>query len=593
MVNLQYLGSNPVTSLQGTVVLPPGVTDLNGRGSAVAYSAATTNQYGALQLTFYVNLASSVKPGSYNYTLSLTWMTSQSLGLSQTAVLTPPPIAQLQSSFQVQGATWQKAASTNASATSTGATASTVSASPQPGSLDVPLVVSLQYLGTTSVTSVKGTLSLPSGITDLNGNPTATAYAASLSANQVITLTFNLDVASTVKPGVYNFNLDLSWTTSVSVALTQTSVVSPPPIVSATTTSFPLSLTQTNSTIVAGTQTGTSFQLTNAGTASIYSPTFSLSVSSPVVLVSIASPVPTSQLDPGKTATFVAHVTSSPSATAGIYSGTLTVAFTDSNGASHSQSFPIGFTLQGTIVLILQNTAVTQTTTGFTVTGSILNEGSVPVYYASITGLLGVNAATPVYIGEIDPNTPLPFSVTIPFIAPTTTSTTTATNTTTTATTSSSSSTGTGSLASTSVTGTATGSRSFTGTGGTFTGTFSRNGSFPGEFPGITNGTRPGAVTAGSTSIAITLSFKDSFGTNRVQPFSVPTTVRTASQLSGGQTTAVTTTTSNAAELTDIAYGVVGAVAATFVVGAFMLRRHRAKKFASLPPESRGEQSVI
>ena len=417
----------------------------------------------------------------------------------------------------------------------------------------------------------------------MNGQQTATAYAATASPNQVVTLTFYLDVASSVKPGSYSFTLSLSWMTSISVPLTQTSTLSPPPVAApATTTSFPLSVAQVNATVTAGAQTSAGFQLTNQGTAPIYSPTFALSVASPLVLASIGSPVPATELDPAKTATFMAQVTSGPSATAGIYSGALTVTFTDSNGVTHTQSFPVSFTLQGTIILVLQNTAVTQTTTGFTVTGSILNEGSVPAYYASISGLLGISTATAVYIGEIDPNTPLPFSVTIPFAAPASLNTTTVTATTLTTSASASS----GSLTSTSFSRTSTISRSFTlGGGGA--------GNFPGGFPGVGNLTRPGAANPGAANIAITLTFKDSFSKGQLQAFTIPTTVRTAGQLSSGQTTAVQTTSSGGKELRYVAYGVVAAIAAAFVLGALMLRRHRAKKFASLPPEIRGEQSVI
>jgi hypothetical protein len=124
----------------------------------------------------------------------------------------------------------------------------------------------------------------------------------------------------------------------------------------------------------------------------------------------------------------------------------------------------------------------------------------------------------------------------------------------------------------------------------TFTG---RLGNFSGGFPGLFNGTRGGAASTGSATIAITLNFKDSFSRNQLQAFTVPATVKTASQLSGGQTSNLQSGSSDSAELTYIAYAVVAAVAATFVVGAFMLRRYRAKRFASLPPESRGEQSVI
>jgi len=568
VVSLQYLGSVPVTSLQGTVQLPAGMTDLNGQRSAVAYSAATTNQYGAVTLTFFLDVASTIAPGSYNFSLSLDWMTSQSSGLTQSAVLTPPPISRLESSFQVEGTTWERASNSSSVA------GTTTSTSPVPGAQGVPLVVSLQYLGTTSVASLRGALSLPLGVTDVNGHATATAYAATASTDQVVTLTFELDFASTVAPGSYNFTLGLSWTTSNSVALSQGAVVSPPPVVSATTTSFPLSVTQRNSTLSAGSQTPVGFTLTNDGTATIYSPTFALTVGSPVVLASIGSPVPASQIDPASNATFTAHLTSSPTATSGIYSGTLTVGFTDSSGTSHTEAFPVSFTLEGTVTLILQNTAVSQTATGFTVTGTILNEGSAPAYYTSISGLLGVNTATPVYLGEIDPNTPLPFSVTIPFNAPTTISTTTASTTTTSGSASANSSTVSRS------------SRS-----GNFSRTFPGNFSFPGGFGGFGNGSR-GAAAGAAVNIAISLSFKDTFGNGRVQAFTVPTTVKTASQLPTGLPTTVSSSSGNN-ELKYIAYGVVAVVAATLVVGAFMTRRYRAKRLASIPPDQRGEQSVI
>jgi hypothetical protein len=235
----------------------------------------------------------------------------------------------------------------------------------------------------------------------------------------------------------------------------------------------------------------------------------------------------------------------------------------------------VSFILEGTVTLILQNTAVSQTATSFTVTGTILNEGSAPAYYTSISGLLGVNTASPVYLGEIDPNTPLPFSVTIPFTAPTAISTTSASTTT---------NSGSASANSSSV---SRSSRS-----GNFSRTFPGNFSLPGGFSGFGNGSR-GAAAGAAVNIAISLSFKDTFGNSRVQPFTVPTTVKTASQLSTGLPTSVSSSSSGNTGLKYIAYGVVAVVAATLVIGAFMTRRYRAKRLASIPPDQRGEQSVI
>jgi len=89
------------------------------------------------------------------------------------------------------------------------------------------------------------------------------------------------------------------------------------------------------------------------------------------------------------------------------------------------------------------------------------------------------------------------------------------------------------------------------------------------------------------------LSFKDSFSKTQAQSFNVPTTVKSASQLSAGRTLTTQGNSSGEPELTYLAYGVVAAMGASLVVGAFMLRRYRAKRFASLPSEQKGEQSVI
>lgn len=578
VIELQYLGSTSVTSLQGSLQLPNGVTNLNGGSTATAFSAATTNQYAAVALTFYVNIASSVQPGSYNYTLGLQWMTSQSLGLTESAVVTPPPVGQLSSYFQVDGETWERGSNTTVSSSTT-----STSTSPEPGNQDVPLVVSLQYLGSVDITDLQGTLTLPVGVTDLNGHTKATAFATSASSNNVVTLTFDLDFANSLAPGSYNYTLALAWQTTNSIPFTQTAVLTPPPVVSAVATSFPLSLTQENTTLTAGSQSGTGFVLKNVGTSTIYTPTFSLTVGSPVVLASIGSAVPATQLAPGANETFAARLTSSPTSTQGIYGGELTVTFTDSSGSSHTETFPVSFTLEGTIILILQDTSVSQTISGFTVTGSVLDEGSASAYYVSISGLVGVSTATPVYLGEIDPNSPVPFSVTIPFTAPTSISTATTTA-------------ASGASSSFSTTFTFSGSRSFN-----FTRTVSGSSTF--SFPGVVSGSRsfagfPGLGGANSSSsasvnIAISLSFKDTFGNNRVQAFTVPTTVKTASQLGAGSTAVSTSSGTSSADMQYVAYAVVAAVVVVLVVGAVLARRYRERKLASLPPEQRGEQSVI
>ena len=48
-----------------------------------------------------------------------------------------------------------------------------------------------------------------------------------------------------------------------------------------------------------------------------------------------------------------------------------------------------------------------------------------------------------------------------------------------------------------------------------------------------------------------------------------------------------------AAILVCAALGVILALVAVLVAGSFMLRRYRSRRLANLPPDQRGEQSVI
>jgi hypothetical protein len=181
-----------------------------------------------------------------------------------------------------------------------------------------------------------------------------------------------------------------------------------------------LSATQVTNSVVDGVLSTVGFKVTNAGTGTINSPTFQLSAPSPLVVMS-ASPSPESSLVPGQTETFTAVVSAGTSSTPGVYGGTLSVSYADQSGSQHTQSFPAGFVLTGTVQLVAQDELVSQTSTGLSVSGSFLNEGGVSAYYAQVTGSVrgfpGSNA-TAYFVGEIDPNSPVSFAITIPLSAP-------------------------------------------------------------------------------------------------------------------------------------------------------------------------------
>jgi len=95
-------------------------------------------------------------------------------------------------------------------------------------------------------------------------------------------------------------------------------------------------------------------------------------------------------------------------------------------------------------------------------------------------------------------------------------------------------------------------------------------------------------------NLVLSLNYMDSFDNNLAHAFTVPTTLKTASQLAVGGGTRVTTAVSSGPDLTTyIAYGVLAAICVVLVAGAVLLRRYRAKRLANMPLLESGEKSVI
>lgn len=171
--------------------------------------------------------------------------------------------------------------------------------------------------------------------------------------------------------------------------------------------------------VTSGSVSAVTFQVKNIGSSEVYSPVFSLSVDQPLVIAGNSTFATGADIAPGQSQNFTADLTASPGSTIGIYPATLQISFTDQYGSSHNQSYPVAITLSGSIVLVIQDEAVSQNETGLTVTGNILDEGSASAYYLSAYGYANnsTNAGPSTYVGEVDPNTPVPFTVTMPYQA--------------------------------------------------------------------------------------------------------------------------------------------------------------------------------
>ncbi len=394
-------GSGSASSLSFTVSAPSQIAILNQLSTV-----ATLGPGGESSQVLEVFVPSSMAGSAITLTFTASYVDSQSVSRTTTQSLGFYVLSSSSSSpFVVQGVEW-----------------GTAGLSPQPGDKSVPLLVTVQYLGSASATSLKATMYLPNGFTDQNSNPTAVTYVSTVIQDQSVQLTFYLDLGSSLTSGSYSIPLELEWATSSASGLSENLTVSPPAIGQQTSTGVALSLAQTNDSVVAGESASVSFVLKNVGADSVFSPSFSLTLSSPLVMMGSLPTGSVSVLSSGESVVLNALVSSSPSSTPGVYGGTLTVSYSDLSGNQHTQNFAVGFVLTGSIEMVLQDVVVTQTSSSVSVSGSILNEGSASAYYSSVLGSVGHSPTgneSADYVGEIDPNTPTPFSITIPYRAPT------------------------------------------------------------------------------------------------------------------------------------------------------------------------------
>jgi hypothetical protein len=113
---------------------------------------------------------------------------------------------------------------------------------------------------------------------------------------------------------------------------------------------------------------------------------------------------------------FNTNVTNGPKTPEGAYICTLTLSYSDKFGNIHNSSFPVGVVAFGTILLVIQDEQIVQNANGVDVSGTVLNEGTASAFYAQVTANLtsssNLGSAT-AYVGEVDVNTPLPFSITV------------------------------------------------------------------------------------------------------------------------------------------------------------------------------------
>jgi hypothetical protein len=402
VVTFQYYYANTATFVEATLSLPSGFTDTNGASNAVAYESTALSSGTVFSLTFYLTVSQDTALGTYSIPVAITWgaivssvPTQQSVSLVQNSVITAYLKGKVQLSFQ------------------------SLQKSLIPGQVNSITMV-LTNFGTGEATQISSMISASSSssqsVTVLSQFQNIAALQAGSNASQKIEVFVPSSAAGLPLVLTLSTNYTDAFGTSRTVSQSLGLYVVPASSVSANTS---LSVVTISDSVTSGTISKVSFLIKNIGNSTIYSPDFTLSVASPLVLAgnSTFSSIGTS-IAPGESQVFTANMTASPGSTSGMYAATLQVSFRDQYGTSHNQSFSVAFELTGTIDLVVTNAAATFANGNLTVSGTLVNEGTAPAYYAQISGQIfsraGIPAGSASYLGEIDPNTPLSFSITIP-----------------------------------------------------------------------------------------------------------------------------------------------------------------------------------
>jgi hypothetical protein len=102
-----------------------------------------------------------------------------------------------QTSFSIISSTW-------------GTASSPIEA--EPGDRNIPLTLTAQYTGSLALGRMTVTLHSPSGFTDSNGASHPIAYTSTIQPNTIFQLSFNLNIASSVRLGTHTFTVQFTWT---------------------------------------------------------------------------------------------------------------------------------------------------------------------------------------------------------------------------------------------------------------------------------------------------------------------------------------------------------------------------------------------
>jgi hypothetical protein len=201
-------------------------------------------------------------------------------------------------------------------------------------------------------------------------------------------------------------------------------VAETPPAMAQTSTSH-LTVVETGQSLIAGFNNTVTVTVVNnySGYIAIYDVGLAVSVPAGLTLVGTGGTWQYDSLPYGQGVTVSFQVYAPSSAAGSSYSGTLTVTFKQLGDISYTtETHSLAFAVTGYINLVVYGIQLTppEVSSGgnTTISGNVLNTGNLASYNANVTvesDAMLPGSQNSVFLGEIDPNIPRPFSVIVVF----------------------------------------------------------------------------------------------------------------------------------------------------------------------------------
>ncbi len=383
-VSMVYAGGCQVNYASFQLNLPHAFTSSSGSSTVIDY-IVNLAPYAQFQLTYTVNIAQNASLGIYQIPMTVTYNTQNFTGYTQS----------LQFSIQLLGYV-------------------AISAMPStntllPGEVN-NVILTLQNTGSGNATQLAMSLSQPvQGVAVLTQFP----RISSLPTDSNTSFSMQVFVSNTLSQQAINIPLTITYFNPYGTQQTSQLLLSFY-VQQSSQLNF-ISVSTLTPSLTIGQKSLLKIQINNTGSSPLISPVFSLSLPSGFAVIENSSYSSSGmEIAPHSTFVYEAMIISGPKVAEGAYTGQLLLSYTDSRGNPYSSSFLVGFLVTGSIQLKLQGLTYTAIGNSLTFSGTILNQGTSSAYYLQIYGLLGLGSSSlseTSYVGEVDPNTPVPFSL--------------------------------------------------------------------------------------------------------------------------------------------------------------------------------------